>query len=80
MKVKELLHAKYFRLTCEAGMKFVYFLLTVQDMDDLYRDEFGCIIPEAETQRCYHSVSVSTGYHLYGDIGTKNTFHMIISL
>ena len=71
-------HSIDFRLTCEAGIKFVYFLFTVQDMADLHCDKLSAIIPEAETQRCYLAVGVGAGYHLNGIINTKNTFHRII--
>ena len=77
-KSKGFFHSIDIRLTCEAGIKFVYFLLTVQDMADLYCDKLSVIIPEAETQRCYLAIGVGAGYHLDGNVNTKNTFHRII--
>ena len=48
-KSKGFPHSIDLRLTCEAGIKFVYFLLTVQNMADLHCDKLSIIIPETET-------------------------------
>lgn len=76
MKVKELLHAIYFRFAGETGVDAVGLLLAFQDPADLYGGEFSFLIAETETHRGDLAVSVGAGDHLYRDINAKNTFHV----